>query len=183
MGASEARKKITPYLNNWLKFFDKVKSLTYIIFFVILWHKLLFNFSQFPYNELTGDTFVSFRVGDYSAKWPFLSPKCSFWDKKKKHYLETPASNFGVIMTGERKQIQDEDERVSLPHLPICPWAPSTSFSIGFTFNLPLKFNIAMFHWSWTSQLTQTYNLNQIITYCAIFRAVFPAICITSSGR
>ena len=84
------------------------------------------------------------------------------------HYWETPCKNFGTIMTGHEKQIQDEDERVSFPHLPIWPRAPSTSFSIGFTVKLPLKFNIAMFHWCWTSQLTQTYKLNQISTLLSI---------------
>ena len=32
-----------------------------------------------------------------------------------------------------------------------------------FKFNLPLNLDIAMFHWSWKSQLTQTFNLMQIL--------------------
>ena len=41
-----------------------------------------------------------------------------------------------------------------------------------FKFNLPLNLDIAMFHWSWKSQLTQTFNLMQIL-----YQGRSPQIC------
>ena len=79
-----------------------------------------------PYSELTEGNSIGFEVCAFLAAWQavFLAQDTFFGTRR--HYWETPPRNFGTIMTGHQKQIQDEDERVSIyqfaPGLPPPPF-------------------------------------------------------------